>query len=179
MIPYPDIDPVLISFGPIQIRWYGLAYILGILLGFRVCRTALKQHVKMTNDQILTLMSYLLVGVMLGGRLGYAVFYDFSYYLEAPIRFLYIWQGGMSYHGGAIGCVISTGLFSRFHQKSFWMLLDLLGLGACIGIFLGRLANFINGELYGRVTEVPWGMIFPHGGPFVRHPSQLYEAFFE
>lgn len=133
----------------------------------------------MTSDDILNLVTACVIGVILGGRLGYVVFYDFAYYLHNPFDIVAIWHGGMSYHGGGIGAVLAMYYYSRKEKLSFIGLLDVLGIGSCFGIFFGRIANFINGELYGRVTDFSWGMVFPGGGPLPRHPSQLYESFFE
>jgi len=179
MINYPNIDPILVSIGPIHIRWYGLAYIIGILTAMRYLRSTLTNTLLLSKDQQSSLMIYVLIGIILGGRFGYIIFYDLNYYLANPLQWLAVWNGGMSYHGGGIGAVIAVGCFARNYQKSFLLLLDVLGIGTTFGLFLGRIANFINAELYGRVTDVPWGMIFPNAGPLPRHPSQLYEAFFE
>ena len=179
MLPFPDIDPVLVKLGPLKIRWYGLAYIGGLLLAFQLIKNELRTKLNMTSDNIVSLMTYSAVGIVLGGRLGYVLFYNLPYYLQHPKGILAVWHGGMSFHGGAIGCVLAIYLFTKKHNIDFLKILDLLGLSAPIGLGLGRLANFINGELYGRVTTVPWAIIFPRGGELPRHPSQLYEAFFE
>ena len=176
MIPYPTIDPVLLSWGPIQIRWYGVAYVMGIMMAMAYLKPILIQKLSLSQDQRSALVLYVMMGIMLGGRLGYIIFYDLSYYLYHPSQWIAVWNGGMSYHGGGIGAVAALGLFARKHQVSYRSLLDILGLGAPIGLFLGRIANFINAELYGRVTTVPWGMVFPNAGSIPRHPSQLYEA---
>ena len=165
--------------GPLQLRWYGLAYVLGVVLGVTVLRKEFKSRLQFNSDQLLGFMTYVMVGILLGGRLGYVLFYDLVYYMQFPARVLALWQGGMSFHGGAIGAAIAVGLFAKFQKKPIWPLLDLLSVGATIGLGLGRLANFINGELFGRVSDAPWAMVFPGGGPLPRHPSQLYEAFFE
>ncbi len=178
MLPYPKFDPVLISIGPLSIRWYGIAYIAGAILGMRWVFTDLKK-IGVSQDQALNWMSWLMIGVVLGGRLGYILFYGGNYYLQNPTEILAVWRGGMSYHGGAIGAMFATILFAKCHTKPHWALLDQLGIGSTFGIFFGRIANFINGELVGRVTTVPWAMIFPHEGGLPRHPSQLYEAFCE
>tara|TARA_B100000427_G_scaffold168502_2_gene140057 strand:+ start:5466 stop:6251 length:786 start_codon:yes stop_codon:yes gene_type:complete len=179
MLVYPNIDPILISIGPLHIRWYGLAYLAGIILPFIVFKKAYRHHLKMSIDDILNYISYLIIGIIIGGRIGYVLFYDFIEFLHAPYLIVAIWKGGMSYHGGAIGSIISTILFAKRYHINKLMLLDLLAIGSTIGIFLGRIANFINGELFGRVTTSPLGMIFPMGGPLPRHPSQLYESFAE
>ncbi len=179
MITYPHIDPILLHLGPLQIRWYGMMYILGISLGLAVIWKSLRTTYTMSRDDIFSLVTSLMIGILLGGRLGYIVFYDAVFYLQHPLEVLSYWHGGMSYHGAAIGCVVACYLFSKRAKKPFLGLLDLLGLSSTIGLGLGRIGNFINGELYGRVTTAPWGMIFPSGGPLPRHPSQLYEAAYE
>tara|TARA_B100000427_G_scaffold6443_1_gene5999 strand:+ start:291 stop:1070 length:780 start_codon:yes stop_codon:yes gene_type:complete len=179
MLTYPNIDPILISLGPLEIRWYSLAYILGVTLPFLIFKKAYRHSLKMSQDDILNYISYLIIGVILGGRLGYVLFYDFVEFLKQPYLIFAIWQGGMSYHGGAIGSILSTILFAKRYKRSVLGMLDLLAIGSTIGIFLGRIANFINGELFGRVTTSAFGMVFPMGGPLPRHPSQLYESFME
>lgn len=179
MIPYPNIDPIIFSIGPFSLRWYSLAYLIGILGGFRLCKTSFKQVLQLSDDDIWNLMASTMIGILLGGRLGYILFYNFPFYLNNPFKILAVWEGGMSYHGGAIGAALAFILFAREHKKNSLAMLDLLGIGSTIGLGLGRLANFINGELYGRVTDVPWAMIFPQGGMLPRHPSQLYEACLE
>lgn len=179
MIPYPNLSPFFLELGPLKLRWYSLAYILGILGGTWFLRKNFKDQLSFTQDHFLNFITYLIIGMLLGGRLGYVLIYDFSYFFKHPFEILQLWHGGMSYHGGGIGCTLALLLFSKYYKKNIWSLLDLFGIGATIGIGLGRLANFINGELFGRVSQVPWAMIFPQGGPLPRHPSQLYEAFFE
>lgn len=178
MISYPDIDPIIFSLGPFALRWYSLAYIVGIGGGFHLFKSDFRK-LGLNNDDVINLMTILMLGVILGGRIGYVFFYDLGYYLENPANIAAIWNGGMSFHGGAIGAMLGFLIFANKKQLSPWGLLDILGIGSTIGIFLGRIANFINGELYGRVTDVPWGMVFPSGGPLPRHPSQLYEALLE
>lgn len=178
MISYPDIDPILFSIGPFALRWYSLAYIVGIGGGFQLFKSSFRE-LGLTNDDIINLMTVLMLGVILGGRIGYVLFYDPGHYLENPERIAAVWNGGMSYHGGAIGAMLGFVIYAKKNEISPWKLLDILGIGSTIGIFLGRIANFINGELYGRVTDAPWGMVFPLGGPLPRHPSQLYEALLE
>jgi phosphatidylglycerol---prolipoprotein diacylglyceryl transferase len=179
MLPYPNIDPVFLKIGPLEFRWYGLMYVLGLTLGFWYLKNKLKTSLKLNNDLIWNLMSYITIGVILGGRLGYVLFYNLPYYWQHPLTIFAVWEGGMSFHGGGLGCVLAILIFSLVYKTNFYLVLDFLALGSTIGIGLGRLANFINGELYGRVTNLPWGMIFPNGGEHIRHPSQLYEAFFE
>jgi phosphatidylglycerol---prolipoprotein diacylglyceryl transferase len=179
MLEYPSISPILFSIGPLAIRWYSLAYIGGIGLGTFLFKNEFKKWFNFTYLDCLDFMSYIMIGVLLGGRLGYVLFYDLVYYVGHPLEIIAIWNGGMSYHGGAIGAVIAMSIFSKVKKVSFFSLIDILAVGSTVGIFLGRLANFVNGELFGRETSVPWGMMFPGGGLIVRHPSQLYEAFFE
>ena len=181
-IPFPAFDPVLISFGPIAIRWYALAYIVGILLGWLYARTIIRATTPWGGPAPLTVTDYddfvlwVTLGIILGGRIGYVLFYNLEYFLEHPLEMLELWKGGMSFHGGFLGCVLAVVLFARHRGLSILSLGDLTCAAGTIGIFLGRIANFINGELWGRPTDVPWGMVFPTGGPLPRHPSQLYEA---
>jgi len=179
MIPYPHIDPVFFRLGPIQLRWYGLAYILGLLGAVWLFKKDLKKRASLSGDQVINLISFIMVGVLIGGRLGYILVYDLSFYIQNPSELLAFWHGGMAYHGAALGSVVALVAFSLIYHVNLWVLLDFLGIGSTIGLCLGRMANFINGELYGRLTDVPWAMVFPNGGPLARHPSQLYEAFFE
>ena len=173
-----NFDPVAFEIFYLEIRWYSLAYIIGIILGWVYCK---KKLIK--NQQILALfddfITYLIVGVILGGRLGYALFYNLKYYLENPFEILMLWNGGMSFHGGLVGVIVSSFLFSRKHKVNQFIFLDLVALSAPIGIFFGRIANFINSELIGRATDLPWSVQFILIDNIKRHPSQLYEAFFE
>jgi phosphatidylglycerol:prolipoprotein diacylglycerol transferase len=179
-MPFPDIDPILISFGPFAIRWYALAYVAGILGGWWYIGALNKRPPQiLSTKQFDDIMLWAVLGIILGGRVGYVLFYNPAYFLENPIEIPQMWHGGMSFHGGLIGTLLSIYLFCRKHQLSFFGLFDMIAPAATIGLGLGRLANFINGELYGRVTDVPWGIIFPDGGPVPRHPSQLYEATLE
>lgn len=179
MITYPQIDPIAFELGPLAIRWYGLSYLAGVFCAYLFLKKEFFKEFSWKPDTVLDFLSWVMFGVLLGGRFGYVLFYDFSFFIQNPLHIFSVWEGGMSYHGGAIGAMFGVILFARKRNVSFWPLLDLLGLGSCFGLFFGRLANFVNGELYGRYTDVSWGMIFPNGGPFARHPSQLYEAFFE
>mgnify|MGYP003976207217 CR=1 FL=1 len=179
MLIYPDIDPVIVTLGPFQMRWYSLAYIFGIISPLYFFKQTFSKKLAMSVDDCLNYISYLIFSVIIGGRIGYVLFYDLSFYLENPFSIIKIWQGGMSYHGGALGTIIGTLIYATYYKKSKLILLDILSIGSTIGIGLGRVANFINGELYGRVTTSSFGMVFPAGGPLPRHPSQLYEAFFE
>ena len=179
MITYPAIDPIAFQMGPLAVRWYGLSYLTGIFLGYLFIKDDLIRQFKWSKDTVLDLFSWMVFGVMLGGRFGYVLIYDFTYFIHHPSHIFAIWEGGMSYHGAAFGAMTAMILFSRKMKVSSLFVLDLLGIGSCFGLFLGRLANFVNGELFGRVTSVSWGMVFPNGGPLPRHPSQLYESFFE
>ncbi len=176
MIIYPKINPVFLAMGPIELRWYGLAYVVGIVGAAFLLRKEFKNRLDLTTDDLLNVITYLILGILIGGRLGYILFYDPIYYMTHWVKCLAIWEGGMSYHGGALGAMTAVLMFAKHFRKNAWILLDLLGVGSTIGIALGRLSNFINGELYGRVSSVPWAMVFPNGGPLPRHPSQLYEA---
>ena len=177
-IVFPDIGPTLFEIGPFALRWYSLAYIVGLILGWRYCRRlALRPPARLTPVIFDDFLLWATFGVILGGRLGFVLVYNPGYYLSEPVQALYVWQGGMSFHGGLAGVLIAIGLFARRRALGFFTLADLVVCAAPIGLFLGRLANFVNGELYGRPTDVPWAMIFPadrSGLP--RHPSQLYEA---
>ena len=180
MLTYPEIDPILFSFGFLKIRWYGLMYVLGFAATYFLVYRQLKQF---KWDELLkqvdNLNLYLILGVILGGRLGYVFFYQPSYYLHHPLEILATWEGGMSFHGGCLGVILAGILFCRFHKLDFWKGADLYVVTIPIGLGLGRIGNFINAELYGRVTDVPWGMVFPGGGTLPRHPSQIYEALLE
>jgi len=177
---FPDIDPVAIRLGPLAVRWYALAYIAGILLGWRhVRKIAASPPKAMTPEETDDLVVWCTLGVVLGGRLGYVLFYQPDYYFPHPLQMLLLWHGGMSFHGGLIGVIAALYLFARHRKLSFYRIGDAVVCAVPIGLFFGRLANFANGELFGRPSDVPWAMIFPRGGPEPRHPSQLYEAFLE
>ncbi|EFH09726.1 prolipoprotein diacylglyceryl transferase [Pseudoroseomonas cervicalis] len=179
-IPFPAIDPVLVEIGPFAIRWYALAYIAGILIGWRLMRRlAALPPVAASAEQVDDFVTWAVLGVILGGRLGYVLFYQPDHYLSAPWEALYVWKGGMSFHGGAAGVILAVILFCRRQGLSILRFGDRLTAVVPVGLFFGRLANFINGELWGRVTDVPWAMVFPHGGPEPRHPSQIYQAALE
>jgi len=176
-IPYPVIDPVLFAFGPLVIRWYALAYIAGLLIGWRYCLwIASHPPLVATRVQIDDFLAWATLGVILGGRSGYVLFYQPAYYLANPGQILQLWHGGMSFHGGALGVLVALILFCRQRKINALAFADIIACAVPIGLFFGRIANFINGELWGRVTDVPWAMVFPNGGPEPRHPSQLYEA---
>ncbi len=177
---YPHIDPVFFQIGPLQLRWYGLMYILGFVCAyFILVRLSKKKGYDMGSREIEDLLSYCVAGLIIGARLGYCAFYNFGFYITHPLKCFAVWEGGMSFHGGLIGLVIAGYLYARLKKKSFLMLADMGALAAAPGLFFGRIGNFINAELYGRVTDVPWGMVFPGAGYLPRHPSQLYEAFSE
>ena len=173
-----NFDPVAFQIFSLEIRWYSLAYIVGISSGWVYCKKKLikDQGILSIFDDYIT---YLIIGIIVGGRVGYALFYNLEYYLVNPIEILMIWNGGMSFHGGLIGVILASKLFSNKHKTNQFIFLDLVALSAPIGIFFGRLANFINSELYGRATDIPWSVQFALVDNIKRHPSQLYEAFFE
>jgi len=185
IIPYPAINPVLISIGPFAVRWYALAYIVGIIAGWIYARGVIASPRLWGGQAPFTVLEFddfviwITLGVIVGGRSGYVLFYDLPLFMAHPIRIVQLWTGGMSFHGGVIGCVVAIALFARRRRISMLSLADLTCGVAPIGLFLGRIANFINGELWGRPTDVPWAMVFPNGGPIPRHPSQLYEAALE
>jgi phosphatidylglycerol---prolipoprotein diacylglyceryl transferase len=176
----PEIDPVAFSIGPVSLRWYGLMYLIGFLGGglLGVYR-ARQPNSGWTPSMVWDLLFYIALGVVLGGRVGYALFYQFGYYLQQPWEILYVWTGGMSFHGGLIGVLIAMALFARRSEKTLFEVSDFAIPLMPLGLMAGRIGNFINHELWGRVTDVPWGVVFPVAGNLPRHPSQLYEAFLE
>ncbi|WP_028748873.1 prolipoprotein diacylglyceryl transferase [Rhizobium mesoamericanum] len=193
-MPFPEIDPIAFSLGPLSVHWYGLAYVAGIMLGWYYARQ-LAGNSKLwpgevspiTKVQLDDFIIWVALGIVLGGRIGYILFYDLPAVIERPVRAIEIWNGGMSFHGGLTGTTIAMIIFARRNRISIWSLFDIVAAVVPIGLFCGRIANFINGELWGRLTDVPWGMVFCNqyiertngycpGGDFVRHPSQLYEA---
>ena len=179
-ITYPAIDPVFLRLGPLQFRWYGLMYLIGLTLAyFIIGARARAQRLPMNKDQVYDMIVYAAVGVFAGGRLGYVLFYNLSYYLENPLKIFAVWEGGMSFHGGLIGTIIALILFAKRQGISVLTIADLAAGVTPVGLGLGRIGNFINGELYGRPTDADWCMVFPAGGMACRHPSQLYEAFLE
>ena len=180
VIPYPVIDPILVQFGPFAIRWYALAYIAGLVIGWRYCLAIARRPPQVARPQdIDDFLVWATLGVVLGGRAGYVLFYQPDFYFHNPGQIIALWHGGMSFHGGAAGVIIALALFCRQRGISFLGLSDIITCAVPIGLFFGRLANFINGELWGRVSDVPWAMVFPRAGPLPRHPSELYEAFME
>jgi len=175
-----NIDPILVEIGPIRVSWYGLMYVLGFFASYLLVRYQMKKKdFGVSKLDVENLYFYLILGLIVGARLGYVLFYDLKMYLKDPLEIFAIWHGGMSFHGGLIGVLVVAILFSWKNKKPFWKIVDLFIVTAPIGLGLGRIGNFINGELYGRETNVPWGMIFPNGGPHPRHPSQLYECALE
>lgn len=180
MIPYPNIDPVIVRIGPLAFRWYGVMYLIGFASSYLLVRLQIKKKgLDFGQDFVDSLYSYLILGLLVGARLGYVIFYDLPEYLKHPLEIFALWHGGMSFHGGLIGSIVSGIFFCKKSRADYWQVADLVAVTAPIGLGFGRLGNFINGELYGRVTAVPWAMVFPGGGPLPRHPSQLYEFFLE
>ncbi len=194
VLPFPMIDPVIFQIGPLAVRWYSLAYIFGLILGWRYILRLLPKYAKetkrtsaptkqlsppMSKEDVDDFLMWAVLGIVIGGRLGYILFYQAGFYFAHPTQALMLWRGGMSFHGGFLGFLLALILFGRRRKLPILGMADLMVCAAPIGLFLGRLANFINGELYGRETNVPWAMIFPTGGPTPRHPSQLYEAALE
>jgi phosphatidylglycerol:prolipoprotein diacylglycerol transferase len=186
-IAFPVFDPVAISLGPIAIRWYALAYICGIVLGWIYARSLLKNEklwggpAPISLTQLDDFILWVTIGIIVGGRTGYVLFYNLPFFMQNPAAIFKLWEGGMSFHGGFLGCVVAVMWFARRNGIPILSLGDITTAVAPIGLLLGRVANFINSELWGRVTDdsVPWAVIFPNGGPLPRHPSQLYEAFLE
>jgi phosphatidylglycerol:prolipoprotein diacylglycerol transferase len=184
-IAFPVFDPIAIAIGPIAIRWYALAYIGGIVLGWLYARALIKNDRLWGGPAPIALLQlddfilWVTVGIILGGRTGYVLFYNLPFFIQHPAEIFELWKGGMSFHGGFLGCVLAVILFARRHGIALLPLGDVTCAAGPIGLFLGRIANFINGELWGRASDVPWAMVFPNGGPLPRHPSQLYEATLE
>lgn len=180
MLTHPQIDPVAIAIGPFKVHWYGLMYLLGFAAAWWLgTRRANKPGSGWTAQEVSDLIFYGALGVILGGRLGYVLFYDLPAYVAEPLKIFRVWEGGMSFHGGLIGVIVAMWLLGRRYGKSFWQIADFTAPLVPIGLGAGRMGNFINGELWGRVTDVPWAMVFPHAGELPRHPSQLYEAALE
>lgn len=180
MLPYHNINPEIVSFPlfgiEFSVRWYGLLYVISFIIAYFLYRPFLKKkEVEIDRDKYESLLFYVMLGVILGGRLGYILFYNFRFYMACPLSIFAVWEGGMSFHGGALGVLIAGLLFTRRHKLPFYKMADAAVPIAAIGLGLGRLGNFINGELWGKVTRLPWGMIFPDGGKLPRHPTQLYE----
>ncbi len=180
MLTYPDIDPVLFRMGPVQVHWYGVMYLISFVAGWWLSRVrAAQPNWGWKPREIDDLLFYIVLGVVLGGRVGYVLFYGLAQFLDNPLSLFAVWQGGMSFHGGFLGVLLALVLYGRKHQRGFFELTDFIAPIVPIGLGAGRIGNFINGELWGKVSEVPWGMVFPNAGPLPRHPSQLYEALLE
>ena len=186
VIAFPEIDPIALQLGPLAVRWYGLAYFAGILLGWWYARRLVSDArlwggriSPPTVSDVDDFLLWLVLGIILGGRLGYALFYQPGHFLDDPLGFFRLWEGGMAFHGGMMGVIVAVIVFSLRRGISILSLLDVAAASVPFGLFFGRLANFINGELWGRPSDVPWAMVFPSGGPEPRHPSQLYEAMLE
>lgn len=172
-----NIDPVLLSLGPIEIRYYSLAYIFGAIITYYIMRHLIRlKGLSFKKNQLLDLVVYALLGAVIGGRLGYVLFYNLFYYIKSPMEILAVWHGGMSFHGGLLGAALLAYYYCRKNNMEFWKIADLMVIPITLALFLGRIGNFINGELYGRITNVPWAFKFK-GVQGFRHPSQLYEAF--
>jgi phosphatidylglycerol:prolipoprotein diacylglycerol transferase len=185
-LSFPAIDPVIFQVGPLAIRWYGLGYVVGILFGWWYSRRLAatprlwaNEKPAMTPADIDDFLIWAAIGIVLGGRIGYILFYDLPRYLAEPLAIFSVWEGGMSFHGGLLGVILAMILFSRRRGINMWSLFDVIAAGVPVGLGLVRCANFINAELWGRVSDVPWAVVFPNGGPLPRHPSQLYEALLE
>ncbi len=180
MLTYPQIDPVLFQIGPLAVRWYGLMYLGGFLFAsFWIGRLAPGRGLDLNRDRLSDLLFYGVLGVILGGRCGYVLFYNAVYFVEHPLKVFAVWEGGMSFHGGLLGVIAATILFCRKHDYPLLAMGDVVAAAAPVGLGLGRLGNFINAELWGRTTDLPWAMVFPQAGDLPRHPSQLYEFFLE
>lgn len=180
MLMYPNINPIALQIGPIKIHWYGLMYLIGFVGAWLLAWSrARKPNSGWTSEQVSDLIFYCALGVIIGGRLGYMLFYDFTNFIHQPWLVFRIWDGGMAFHGGLIGVMFAVWLFARKTHKTFFEVGDFVAPLVPIGLGAGRIGNFINGELWGRVTSMPWGMVFPQAGPQPRHPSQLYEFFLE
>ena len=179
-----NLDPILLNFGFISIRWYSLAYIFGIIIGWWLGKKIISHIVNSTNlkfklNDFDDLITYLIISIIIGGRIGYVIFYNLGYYVSNPLDIIKVWEGGMSFHGALIGIIIGTYFFSKRKQVQTFFMLDIIACLSPIGIFLGRIANFINGELVGKATDVSWSVVFPSVDMLTRHPSQLYEAVLE
>lgn len=182
MLVHPNFDPVALSLGPVSIHWYGLSYLVGFALAWWLATIRARQpHSPWTRDEVSDLLFYTVLGIILGGRVGSVLFYNFGDFLNDPLMIVRVWQGGMSFHGGLIGVIVCLGFFARKHGKRFWTVGDMVVTVAPAGLMTGRIGNFINGELWGGPTDLPWGMVFHHpaAGDIPRHPSQLYESFLE
>lgn len=182
-LAFPDFNPIAFEIGPLKVHWYGIGYVVSIMLGWFYARRLIANGAlwrggaaPVSAQQLDDFVLYAAIGIVLGGRIGYALFYDLPNMLADPLRFFRVYEGGMSFHGGLLGTTIAMILFARANRIPVWSLFDVVAIVAPIGLGIVRVANFVNGELWGRVTDVPWAVVFPTGGPFPRHPSQLYEA---
>lgn len=180
MLMYPHIDPIAFKLGPLKVHWYGLMYLLSFIIGWFLLKYRVKKFdLAWNSDKILDLVFYSALGVVLGGRIGYIVFYNFLFYFHHPLKVFEVWDGGMSFHGGMLGVMLALWLWCLRYKEKFLFVTDLIAPIVPIGLAAGRIGNFINGELWGRVTSVPWGMIYPKAGPLPRHPSEIYEFLLE
>ena len=189
MLQFPDISPIALprgpfsfgayTLGPLQIHWYGLTYLMGFLVAWCLGNARCKSSTVITKERFEVIMTYAMFGVIIGARVGYILFYDFAEFIHNPVRLFKLWQGGMSFHGGLLGVLCALWYSARKFSLRFFTVVDFVAPLVPPGLFFGRLGNFINGELWGKVTTLPWGMVFPTGGPLPRHPSQLYEALLE
>lgn len=180
MLQYPAINPIAVSLGPLKIHWYGIMYLIGFAAAWWLCsRRARRSNGAWTSEQVSDLIFYVAIGLVIGGRVGYMLFYDWSGLMAKPLSLFMVWQGGMSFHGGCLGGIVGAWLFSRREKKQLFQVTDFYIPMVPIGLGAGRLGNFINDELWGRVSHVPWAMVFPSGGPLARHPSQIYEFLLE
>ncbi len=187
MLTFPSIDPIAIRIGMLELRWYGIMYLLAFATAWALGRYRVKlsnthahpNHKPWTTSGFDDLITMGMLGVILGGRLGFVLFYDLASYLNNPLEIISIWNGGMSFHGGLLGVLAAIFVYAKRNKRTFWEVTDFVAPLVAPGIFFGRIGNFINGELWGNVTNMPWGMVFPHAGPLPRHPSQLYEATLE
>lgn len=180
MLTHPQFDPIIFSIGPLAVRWYGLMYLIGFVAAYGlIIKLAKIRDLDMGRDAVADYLFYAVLGVVLGGRIGYTLFYNADYYLRHPLEILYVWQGGMSFHGGLLGVLVASLLFCRNRDYPVLLTGDILVTASTVGLGCGRIGNFINAELWGRPTDLPWGMVFPGAGAMPRHPSQLYQAVLE
>ena len=180
MLSFPDIDPVLVEIGPLKVRWYGLMYVLGFMASYFLVQFQIRKHkYTLLAEHFENINLVLILSVIVGGRLGYVLFYNLSYYTQHPLEIFATWTGGMSFHGACFALIVSGWWYTRKIGLDFWKTADIYVATIPVGLGLGRIGNFINGELFGRETDLPWGMVFPYGGSVPRHPSQLYEASLE